>query len=92
MRLGRTGCTTDAITTGTAAEEDDPITGIGIQSLYCATGSGAHNGTYLHTLCNIVGMIDLMNMQDRSGYHKKNNHEPLHEPVSSGAAYLPWCP
>ena len=59
MYLGGTGSTATAVTSGTSAEEDDDITGIGGLTDDIFAGSSAHNSTDLHTLCHVRGMIDL---------------------------------
>ena len=58
MYLGGSGSTAAAVTSGTSAEEDDDITGIGGLTDDIFAGSSAHNSTDLHALCHIRRMID----------------------------------
>ena len=58
MYLGGSGSTAAAVTSGTSAEEDDDITGIGGLTNDIFAGSSAHNSTDLHTLCHVRRMID----------------------------------
>ena len=59
MCLGRTGRTADAVTTGTAAQQNDDISRIGGQSLHRTSRSRTHHCTDLHTLRHIIRMIYL---------------------------------
>ena len=59
MYLGGTGCTAAAVTSGTSAEQDDDIARIGSLTDDIFARSSAHNSTDLHTLCHIIGMINL---------------------------------
>ena len=65
VRLGGTGGTTDTITTGTTAEEDDDITRCRNLTTYVLCRCGCDDGTDLHTLCNIARMIDLIDEAGR---------------------------
>ena len=53
MYLGGSGSTAAAVTSGTSAEEDDDITGIGGLTDDIFAGSSAHNSTDFHTLLQI---------------------------------------
>ena len=58
--LGGSGSTATAVTACSSAEEDNDIVRIGVFSDHVLSGSRAHNGTDLHSLCHIIGMIDFL--------------------------------
>ena len=60
--LGRSGCTTDSVTSGTSAEEDDLVSWVRSQSLYGTSRCCTHDGTDFHTLCNVIRMVNLLNI------------------------------
>ena len=62
VRLGGSGCSTDSVTSGTSAEEDDLVSRIGCQSLYGTSWCGTHDSTDLHTLCNVIRMVNLFDI------------------------------
>ena len=62
MNFGGTGGSADAVTAGTAAQQNDDISGIGGFSLHRASGSRAHHSADLHALRHIVGMINLFHI------------------------------
>ena len=59
MYFGGTGSTAAAVTAGTAAQQHDNIAGIGCLTDDCFSRSRAHDSADLHSLCHIIGMIDL---------------------------------
>ena len=65
VRLGGTGGTTDTITAGTTAEEDDDITRCRNLTAYVLCRCGCDDGTDLHTLSDIARMIDLIDETGR---------------------------
>ena len=62
MDFGRTGCTADTVTAGTSAKQNDDIARIRCHSLYIFTRSGTHNSSDLHSLCNVIRMIDFFDI------------------------------
>ena len=62
MYLGRTCCTTDTVTAGTSSQKDDDISRIGVFTDNGTSRSCTHNGTDLHTFCNVVRMIDFFDI------------------------------
>ena len=77
MLLGRSRSAAAAVAAGTSAHQNDDVTGITVLSLNIGARSSTHDGTDLHTLCNIVRMIDLI--------HKAGSQTDL---VSVGAVTL----
>ena len=65
MCFGRTGCSTTAVTSGLTAKQDDDVARIGIQTLYRASRSRTHNRADLHTLRNVIRMIDFFYIAGR---------------------------
>ena len=62
MCLGRTCRTTDAVTTGTAAKQNDNISRIGGQSLHRTSRSRTEHCTDLHALRHIIRMVYLLDI------------------------------
>ena len=60
--LGGTCCTTDTVTAGTSSQKDDDISRIGVFTDNGTSRSCTHNGTDLHTFCNVVRMIDFFDI------------------------------
>ena len=60
--LGGTCCTTDTVTAGTSSQKDDDISRIGVFTDNGTSRSCTHNGTNLHTFCNVVRMIDFFDI------------------------------
>ena len=58
MNLGGTGSTTNTITSGTSAQQDDNITRIRVFSLNRTSWSRTENSTDFHTFCHIIRMIN----------------------------------
>lgn len=65
MHLGGTGCAAAAIASGTSAQQDDDIVRIGVFTDDVASRSRTHNRANLHTLCNIIGMINFFYITGR---------------------------
>ena len=59
MRLGGTGGTADAVTTGASAQQDDHIAGGGFLAADMAGGGGADHSADLHALGGIAGVVQL---------------------------------
>ena len=59
MYFGRTSRTTAAVTSGTAAQQDDDISRIRSLTDHIFSRSSTHNSTNLHTFCHIVRMVNL---------------------------------
>ena len=57
--LRGTSCTATAITTRTAAQQDNDVARIRILTNDVLSGSSTHNGTDLHSLCHVIRMINL---------------------------------
>ena len=62
MRLGSAGGTTDAVTTGTAAEQDDLVARSRGLAAHMIGRSRGHNRTDLHTFGHIARMVDLIHL------------------------------
>ena len=62
MCLGRSGCSTDTVTSGTSAQKDNLISRIRGQSLYGTSRCGAHDSTNLHTFCYIIRMVNFFDI------------------------------
>ena len=62
MYLGGAGSSAAAVTTGPSAQQDNDIVGIRILPDHICPGRCAHNSTNLHTLCNIVGVINFLHI------------------------------
>ena len=58
MFFGGAGSTAHTITAGAAAQQNDDIAGGGALAADVGSGGSAYNGTDLHALCHIAGMID----------------------------------
>ena len=65
MYLGGTGCTTAAVASGTSAEQNNDIPGIGGLTDDIAPRRRTHDRTDLHTFCHIIGMINLLDKAGR---------------------------
>ena len=59
VRLGRTGGAADAVTAGAAAEQDDLVAGRGALAAHVVGRRGAHDGTDLHALGHVAGVVEL---------------------------------
>ena len=62
MCLGRSGCSTDTVTSGTSAQKDNLISRIRGQSLYGTSRCGTHDSTDLHTFCYIIRMVNFFDI------------------------------
>ena len=60
MYLGGARRTAATVTTGPSAQQDNDIVGIGIFPDHICSGRSTHNSTDLHTLCDIIRMINLL--------------------------------
>ena len=62
VSLGRAGGTTNAVTSGTAAEQNDLVARSGGFAAHMICRSRGHNRTDLHTLGHIARVIDLVDL------------------------------
>ena len=60
VRLGRAGCTAAAVATGSAAQQDDDVLGIGHLAAHVLGGSGCDDRADLHSLCRVAVVIQLV--------------------------------
>ena len=58
MNLGRTGSTTDTVTSCTSSKQDNDISRIRVLTDNRTSWSSTHNSTDLHTFCHIIWMIN----------------------------------
>ena len=56
MRLGRACCSAAAVTSRSAAKQDNYISRCGTLTPYVAFGSSTDDSAYLHSLCNVAGV------------------------------------
>ena len=60
--LGGAGSAADAVTAGAAAQQHDHIAGSGALAADVGGRGSTHNGTDLHALCHIAGVVDLVHL------------------------------
>ena len=58
MHLGRTGSAADSVTSGPSSKKNNHIPGGRGFTNHVLSGSSSHNGSDLHPLGHIAGMID----------------------------------
>ena len=59
VSLGRSGCTTDSVTSGASSKKNDLIARVRGQSLYRASWRSTHDRTDFHAFCNVIRVVNL---------------------------------